>query len=117
MVFNLILYSKRPFIIKKFKILGERFKQTKQITFKQLRQRIKAYQTKLKEFGVKKDDRVVGYLPNCIEYVEAKLATISLGAVWSCASPDFGSQVFSSFLSLKKFNQIFNLIIINLSLL
>jgi acyl-coenzyme A synthetase/AMP-(fatty) acid ligase len=32
-------------------------------------------------------------MPNCIEYVEAKLAVISLGAVWSCASPDFGSQV------------------------
>lgn len=31
-------------------------------------------------------------MPNCIEFIEAKLATISLGAVWSCASPDFGAQ-------------------------
>ncbi len=32
-------------------------------------------------------------MPNCIECVVAKLAAISLGAVWSCTSPDFGSQV------------------------
>ena len=31
-------------------------------------------------------------MPNCIECAEAKLAVLSIGAVWSCAPPDFGSQ-------------------------
>ena len=31
-------------------------------------------------------------MPNCIECVEAKLAVLSIGAVWSCAPPDFGSH-------------------------
>jgi acetoacetyl-CoA synthetase len=42
--------------------------------------------------GVKKGDRVAGYLPNLPEAVAAMLATASLGAVWSSCSPDFGVQ-------------------------
>jgi len=37
--------------------------------------------------------RCVGYLPNCIETVEAMLATASIGAIWSATSPDFGVTV------------------------
>jgi acyl-coenzyme A synthetase/AMP-(fatty) acid ligase len=51
----------------------------------------------LVKLGVKKGDRVVGYMPNCIECLEVLLATASLGAIWSCSSPDFGATV-----SLKK---------------
>ena len=80
-IFHILLYE------------GEAFTKTRSITFKNLRSRVHLYQAKLKKLGIKRGDRVVGYMPNCIEYVEAKLATISLGAVWSCASPDFGSQV------------------------
>ena len=42
--------------------------------------------------GVKKGDRVAGYLPNLPESLAAMLATASLGAVWSSCSPDFGVQ-------------------------
>src|SRR3954464_12934132 len=42
--------------------------------------------------GVKKGDRVAGYLPNLPESIAATLATASLGAVWSSCSPDFGVQ-------------------------
>ena len=42
--------------------------------------------------GVKKGDRVAGYLPNLPESVAAMLATASLGAIWSSCSPDFGVQ-------------------------
>jgi acetoacetyl-CoA synthetase len=42
--------------------------------------------------GVKKGDRVAGYLPNLPEAVAAMLATASLGAIWSSCSPDFGVQ-------------------------
>ncbi len=42
--------------------------------------------------GVGTGDRVAGYLPNMPEAVIAMLATASLGAVWSSASPDFGVE-------------------------
>jgi acetoacetyl-CoA synthetase len=42
--------------------------------------------------GVRKGDRVAGYLPNLPESTAAMLATASLGAIWSSCSPDFGVQ-------------------------
>src|SRR5437764_5638819 len=42
--------------------------------------------------GVGRGDRVAGYLPNMPETIVAMLATASLGAIWSSASPDFGVQ-------------------------
>jgi acetoacetyl-CoA synthetase len=44
----------------------------------------------LREEGVVPGDRVAGYLPNCPEAVVGLLASASLGAVWSCCSPDIG---------------------------
>jgi acetoacetyl-CoA synthetase len=44
----------------------------------------------LREQGVGRGDRVVAYLPNVPEAVAAFLATVSLGAIWSSCSPDFG---------------------------
>jgi acetoacetyl-CoA synthetase len=46
----------------------------------------------LADAGVKKGDRVAGYLPNVPEGTAALLATASLGAIWSSCSPDFGVQ-------------------------
>src|SRR5438132_1195555 len=46
----------------------------------------------LADAGLKKGDRVAGYLPNLPEATAAMLATASLGAVWSSCSPDFGVQ-------------------------
>jgi len=46
----------------------------------------------LQEAGVGEGDRVAGYLPNLPETLIAMLATASLGAIWSSASPDFGVQ-------------------------
>jgi acetoacetyl-CoA synthetase len=40
--------------------------------------------------GVTQGDRVAGLLPNLPETLIAMLATVSLGAIWSSASPDFG---------------------------
>ena len=42
--------------------------------------------------GLREGDRVAGYLPNMPETIIAMLATASLGAIWSSASPDFGVQ-------------------------
>ena len=55
----------------------------------------------LKKINIQKDDRVVGYLSNSIETVEAFLATSSLGAIWSSCSPDFGTNGL-----IERFSQI-----------
>jgi acetoacetyl-CoA synthetase len=44
----------------------------------------------LKNAGVKKGDRVAGFMPNMPQTVMAMLAATSLGAIWSSCSPDFG---------------------------
>ncbi|MFC3041692.1 acetoacetate--CoA ligase [Virgibacillus xinjiangensis] len=49
-------------------------------------------QQALKDYGIQKGDRVAAYLPNIYETIVAFLATASLGAIWSSASPDFGTQ-------------------------
>src|SRR5699024_7475370 len=46
--------------------------------------------TTLREMGVKPGDRVAAYLPNIPETVVAMMASMSIGAVWSSCSPDFG---------------------------
>jgi len=46
----------------------------------------------LRSLGVKKGDRVVAYMPNIPETAVAFLAASSMGAVWSAASPDFGTD-------------------------
>ncbi|MEM6559897.1 MAG: acetoacetate--CoA ligase, partial [Myxococcota bacterium] len=44
----------------------------------------------LRRQGVSRGDRVVGLLPNGVEALVAFLAAASLGATWSCCSPEFG---------------------------
>ncbi len=46
----------------------------------------------LRDMGVAKGDRVAAYLPNVPAAVVAMLATASIGAIFSSASPDFGVQ-------------------------
>jgi acetoacetyl-CoA synthetase len=46
----------------------------------------------LRELGVKKGDRVAGYITNIPEAIIAMLAATSIGALWSSCSPDFGIQ-------------------------
>ena len=46
----------------------------------------------LRAAGVARGDRVAGYLPNMPEAIVAMLATVSIGAIWSSCSPDFGVQ-------------------------
>ena len=60
--------------------------------WKQLYEEKVALQQTLIDLGVQKGDRVVAYAANIYESVGAFLATASLGAIWSSASPDFGTQ-------------------------
>jgi acetoacetyl-CoA synthetase len=46
----------------------------------------------LRAAGVKRGDRIAGYTPNMPEAIIAMLASASIGAIWSSASPDFGVQ-------------------------
>ena len=62
------------------------------IRYAQLRAQVASLAGALKAWGVKRGDRVAGYLPNAPQAVIAMLATASLGAVWSSCSPDFGVQ-------------------------
>ena len=45
-----------------------------------------------KEIKIRKGDRIAAYMPNCIEAVEAFIATSSIGGIWSSCSPDFGAD-------------------------
>lgn len=71
------------------------------MTHKELRNQVRLYQSALRSLGISRNDVVVGYMPNCLEALIAKLAVNSLGAVWSCASPDFGPESV-----IERFSQI-----------
>src|SRR5579871_274480 len=55
----------------------------------------------LRSLDVGPGDRVAGIVANVPEAVVAMLATISVGAVWSSCSPDFGAAAI-----LDRFRQI-----------
>lgn len=62
------------------------------LTFKDLYDAVSRWAQALRASGVGEGDRVAGFMPNMPETIIAALATASLGAVWSSASPDFGVQ-------------------------
>ena len=43
-----------------------------------------------RDLNIKSKDRVVAYMPNISETVEAFLGTVDIGSIWSSCSPDFG---------------------------
>jgi acetoacetyl-CoA synthetase len=67
----------------------------------QLEKETAAVRTFLLAQGVQKGDHVAGYLPNIPEALVVFLAVNSLGAVWSCCSPDFGAATV-----INRFSQI-----------
>ena len=62
------------------------------LSFRQLHDAVSMVAQGLRAAGVSAGDRVAGYMPNMPETVVAMLATASIGAIWSSASPDFGVQ-------------------------
>jgi acetoacetyl-CoA synthetase len=63
---------------------------TARFTHRQLCDAVARCAAALRKDGIKKGDRVGGYMPNIPETVIAMLAATSIGAVWSSCSPDFG---------------------------
>ena len=64
----------------------------KEVSWKELKVQVAALANFLKTKGVKKGDRVAAYMPNMPETVLTMLATSSIGAIFSSASPDFGVE-------------------------
>jgi acetoacetyl-CoA synthetase len=62
----------------------------KSISYKELYKESHRVAEGLKCLGVKKGDRIAGFVPNTPEAIIAMLAAASLGAIWSSSSPDFG---------------------------
>lgn len=62
------------------------------ISWDSLEKQVAAVAAWLKSVGIRPGDRVAGVLPNTPHAIVAFLAANSVGAVWSCCSPDFGNM-------------------------
>ncbi|MDX3575626.1 acetoacetate--CoA ligase [Streptomyces sp. FL07-04A] len=60
-----------------------------EVTGKRLRSQVASAAATLRDLGVGRGDRVVGYLPNTPHAIVAFLAAASLGAVWSVCGQDY----------------------------
>jgi acetoacetyl-CoA synthetase len=61
-------------------------------TWAQLRAQVGALAGWLRDAGVQRGDRVVGYLPDTTPALVAFLATASIGAIWSACAQDYGAD-------------------------
>ena len=66
--------------------------QREQLTYAELAAHVAGLQQSLRAAGVGLGDRVAACMPNTWQTLVGMLATTSLGAIWSCSSPDFGTQ-------------------------
>lgn len=64
----------------------------RRLTYGELYREVGACQSFLLQQGVGRGDRVAGIVANTPEALIAMLATASIGAIWSSASPDFGAN-------------------------
>ena len=61
-----------------------------EVTWKELRERVRLCTLALRKLGVVEGDRVAGYLANHCNTLVAMLAATSIGALWTGVSPDTG---------------------------
>lgn len=71
------------------------------ITYRELYRTVASLAGSLRDLGVTKDDRVVGYMPNMTETAIAMLATTSIGATWASCGSELGMQAV-----IDRFSQI-----------
>lgn len=81
--------SQEPAIIFQSELCDRR-----EVSWAELQRDVGSLAATLRKLGLEKGDRAVAYLPNIPETVVALLATTSIGAIWSSASPDMGSAGF-----------------------
>ncbi len=82
-------------------ISGFERKGEKIVSWQELEKKTGSLAANLKEMDVGVGDRVAAFLPNSQEAVVAFLACASIGAIWSCCSPDFGTPAV-----IDRFSQI-----------
>ncbi|HEX3392585.1 MAG TPA: AMP-binding protein, partial [Solirubrobacteraceae bacterium] len=63
-----------------------------ELSWGELTEQVAAAAAGLRALGVQRGDRVAAYMPNIPETLVAFLATASIGAIWSCAAPEFGAS-------------------------
>ena len=71
------------------------------VSYKYLSEKVAALAISMRTDGVVKGDRVCGVVLNSPEAIICMLATLSIGAIWSSVSPDFGDSAI-----LDRFSQI-----------
>ena len=62
------------------------------LSHKELYDEVSRLAQSMRNSGLKSGDRVGGYMPNMPQTIIAMLASVSIGAIWSSCSPDFGVQ-------------------------
>lgn len=83
-----------------FIFIGETQKRTT-LTYAELFTTVARLATSLRDVGITKGDRVVGYMPNMMETAIAMLAATSIGATWASCATDIGPDA-----ALDRFGQI-----------
>jgi acetoacetyl-CoA synthetase len=63
-----------------------------ELSWGELSEQVAAAAGGLRSLGVQRGDRVAAYMPNVPETLIAFLACASIGAIWSCAAPEFGAR-------------------------
>ncbi len=71
------------------------------LSYQQLTEKAAVVANYLRSVGVKKGDRVAAYISNIPEAVIGMIASVSLGAVWTSCSPDFGAEA-----AIERFGQV-----------
>ncbi|TVT86106.1 acetoacetate--CoA ligase [Pseudomonas sp. H3(2019)] len=66
--------------------------QRESLSYRELAEHVAGLQKSLRAAGVGLGDRVAACMPNTWQTLVGMLATTSLGAIWSCSSPDFGTH-------------------------
>jgi acetoacetyl-CoA synthetase len=67
-------------------------RQLGELSWGELSEQVAAVAEGLRSLGIGRGDRVAAYMPNIPETLVAFLATVSIGAIWSCAAPEFGAR-------------------------
>jgi len=62
------------------------------LTYQELHHQVAVWAQQLRSYGIQPGDRIAAFMPNIPETIIAMFAAISIGAVWSSCSPDFGLQ-------------------------
>lgn len=63
-----------------------------QVTWRELRERVRELSVALRNLGIQERDVVAGYVANHCNSLLAMLATTSIGAIWTAISPDTGAN-------------------------